>query len=236
MSIHIGANEGDVAETVLLPGDPLRARFVAETYLENVVCYNTVRNMLGYTGSYNGNRVSVQGTGMGMPSHAIYVDELINVYGARRLIRIGSCGGMQPYVKIRDVILALSASTDSSMNRIRFKGMDFAPCASFSLLQRAHDAARALKVNVRVGGILSTDTFYGEDPDSWKLWATYGVLAVEMETAALYTLAARYGVEALTVLTVSDDLVTGEATSSEDRERTFTDMMRIALNAVCGAG
>ncbi len=230
MSIHIGAKEGATADTILLPGDPLRAKFVAETMLENPVCYNEVRGMLGYTGTYKDKKVSVQGTGMGMPSHAIYVHELINNYGIKHLMRIGSCGGMQPTVKIRDVLLAQSASTDSSMNRIRFDGMDFAPTASFRLLKTAYDVAEERKVEVKVGNILSSDTFYGEDPDVWKLWARYGVLAVEMESAALYTLAARFGVEALTILTVSDDLVTGEATSSEDREKTFTDMMGVALD------
>ncbi len=230
MSIHIGAKKGEIAETILLPGDPLRARFVAENMLEGANCYNRVRGMLGYTGEYKGVPVSVQGTGMGMASHAIYVHELINDYGVKNLIRIGSCGGMQESVKLRDVLLAQTASTDSSMNRIRFKGMDFAPCASFRLLKTAYDIAGEQGVPVRVGAILSTDTFYGEDPDGWKLWARYGVLAVEMETSALYTIAARFGVDALTILTVSDDLVTGDATTSEEREKTFTDMMRVALD------
>lgn len=230
MSIHIGAKPGDIAETILLPGDPLRAKFVAETMLESPICYNEVRGMLGFTGEYKGMRVSVQGTGMGMPSTSIYVHELINDYGVKHLMRVGSCGGLQEKVKIRDVILAQTASTDSSMNRRRFDGMDFAPCASFRMMKTAHDVAEGLGIAVRVGNILSTDTFYGENPDDWKLWARYGMLAVEMESSALYTIAARYGAEALTILTVSDDLVTGEATSSHDRERTFTDMMRIALD------
>jgi purine-nucleoside phosphorylase len=229
MSIHIGAERGAVADTVLLPGDPLRAKYVAETFLEEPVCYNQVRGMLGYTGTYSGKRVSVQGTGMGMPSHSIYVHELINDFGVKHLMRIGSCGGMQPHVKIRDVILAQGACSDSGMNRIRFDGMDFAPIGSFRLLESASAVAKAYGVPVKVGNILSSDTFYGEDPESWKLWARYGVLAVEMEAAALYTLAARFGVEALAILTVSDDLVTGAATTSADRERTFTDMMRVAL-------
>ncbi len=229
MSIHIGAAKDEIAETILLPGDPLRAKYVAENMLEDASCYNQVRGMLGYTGSYQGKKVSVQGTGMGMASHAIYVHELINEYGVKHLIRIGSCGGMQEFIKLRDVLLVQTASTDSNMNRIRFNGMDFAPCASFRLLKTAYDIAENENVQVKVGPILSTDIFYGEDPDEWKLWAKYGVLAVEMETSALYTLASRFGVEALTILTVSDDLVTGEATTSEDREKTFTEMMRVAL-------
>jgi purine-nucleoside phosphorylase len=229
MSIHIGAEPTAIAETILLPGDPLRAKYVAETFLEDTECYNTVRGMLGFTGTYRGKRVSVQGTGMGMPSHAIYVHELINSYGVKHLMRIGSCGSLQPSLKLRDLVLAQSASTDSSMNRIRFDGMDFAPTASFRMLKIASDIADREQIPVRVGNILSSDTFYGEDPDSWKLWARYGVLAVEMETSALYTLASRFGVDALTVLTVSDELETGNATSSEEREKTFSEMMRLAL-------
>ncbi len=229
VSIHIGAEPGAIAETVLLPGDPLRAKFVAETMLDNPACYNEVRGMLGFTGLYRGGRVSVQGTGMGMPSHAIYVHELINDFGVKHLIRIGSCGGMQPGIKVRDVLLAQAASTDSNMNRVRFNGMDFAPTASFRLLDIARRVAESEGITVKIGNILSSDTFYGEDPQAWKLWARYGVLAVEMESAALYTLAARFGVEALTILTVSDDLVTGEAVGSEEREKTFTGMMKIAL-------
>lgn len=230
MSIHIGAAKGDIAETILLPGDPMRARFVAENFLDEVSCYNEVRGMYGFTGTYKGVRISVQGSGMGMPSLSIYVHELINDFGVKNLMRIGSCGGLQPEVGLRDVILAQCASTDSSMNRIRFKGMDFAPGASFKLLKTAYDKAAGLKIPVRVGNILSEDSFYQEEGDSWKLWAAYGVLAVEMESSALYTLAARFGVDALSILTVSDNLVTNEHTSSEDREKTFTDMMKLALD------
>lgn len=229
MSIHISAKKGDIAETILLPGDPLRAKFVAETFLDEPVMYNEVRNMFGFTGTYKGRRLSVQGSGMGMPSLSIYVHELINEYGVKHLMRIGSCGGMQEHVKVRDVLLALSASTDSSMNRIRFSGMDFAPGASFTLLRAASETADRLQIPLKVGNILSSDSFYGEDPDSWKLWQRYGVLAVEMESSALYTLAARFGVHALSILTVSDDLVTGQATTSEERQKSFTDMMRLAL-------
>ncbi len=231
MSIHIGAKNGEIAKTVLLPGDPMRAKFIAEKFLENAVCYNTVRGMLGFTGKYKGKNISVQGSGMGMPSISIYANELISEYKAETLIRIGSCGSMQPDVKLRDVILAMTSSTDSSMNRLRFKGMDYAPCADFGLLMRAHDAAAKKGIAVKVGNILSADTFYDDDPEAWKLWAKFRVLAVEMETTALYTLAAKFGVRALSVLTVSDSLVTHEKTSSEEREKTFTAMVEIALDA-----
>ncbi|TCS81059.1 purine-nucleoside phosphorylase [Tepidibacillus fermentans] len=229
MSIHIGAKEGEIAKTVLLPGDPLRAKFIAETMLEDVIQYNEVRGMYGFTGTYKGKRVSVQGTGMGVPSISIYVDELINSYGVKNLMRIGTCGSFQPDVKIRDVILAMSASTDSNINKIRFNGLDFAPTASFDLLKKAYDKAVEMGISVKVGNILTSDTFYHDDPDSWKLWAKFGVLAVEMETAALYTLAAKYHVNALTLLTVSDSLVSGELTTAEERQKTFTKMIEIAL-------
>ncbi|MGF7396131.1 purine-nucleoside phosphorylase [Thermoanaerobacterium thermosaccharolyticum] len=229
MSIHIGAKEGEIANTVLLPGDPLRAKYIAENFLSDVKCYNEVRGMYGYTGNYKGKRVSVQGTGMGIPSISIYVNELIESYNVKNLIRIGTCGSMQPDINIRDVILAMSSSTDSAINRIRFNGMDYAPTASFKLLKKAYDAATSMGINVKVGNILSSDTFYNDDKDSWKLWAKFGVLAVEMETAGLYTLAAKYGVNALTILTVSDSLVTGHATSAEERQKTFNDMIKIAF-------
>lgn len=231
MSIHIGAAPGDIAETVLLPGDPLRAQFIAETFLSGASRVNSVRNMLGYTGATAlGKKVSVIGTGMGMPMLSIYVHELINTYGAKRLIRVGSCGALQADIKLHDVILAAGSCSDSAMNLRRFKGMSFAPIADFVLLCRAHDAARTLKIPVRVGNILSTDRFYHEEnPDDWKLWATYGVLAAEMETAELYTVAARKGVQALSVLTVSDSLVTHEKLTPRERERAFTNMITIAL-------
>ncbi len=229
MSIHIGAKEGEIAKTVLLAGDPLRAKFVAEKFLTGVVCYNNVRGMLGFSGDYKGRRVSVQGSGMGIPSIAIYANELINSYGVKNLIRIGSCGSMQPGVKLYDIILAMGASTDSSYNKLVFKGADYSPLADFSLLQSAYETAKKMEIDVRIGNILSTDVFYGEDPDAWKLWAKYGILAVEMETTALYTIAARFNVRALTILTVSDSLVTHEATTSEEREKNFTKMVKIAL-------
>jgi purine-nucleoside phosphorylase len=229
MSIHIGARKGDIAEAVLLPGDPLRARYVAETYLENPVCHSEVRGMLGFTGTYRGKRVSVQGTGMGTPSISIYVHELINEYGAKRLIRIGTCGGMLEEMKLGDVILAQAACTDSAVNRIRFAGADFAPAASFPLLLRAWEEARARGVPVRVGSVLTSDTFYGEDREGWRLWARHGVLAAEMETAALYTLAARFAVQGLSILTVSDSLLTHEKATTEQRQQAYTAMMELAL-------
>ncbi len=226
---HNGAKKGDIAKTVLLPGDPLRAKFIAETFLENPVCYNTVRNMFGYTGTYKGRPVSVQGTGMGVPSLSIYVTELITEYGVDNVIRIGTCGSIQSDVKVRDVIMAQGSCTDSNVNRIRFKGLDYAPIADFSLMQKAWKAAEAKGIALKVGNILTSDTFYGDEPDSWKMWAAYNVLAVEMETAALYTIAAKYRKRALTLLTVSDSIASHEATTAEERQSTFKAMMEIAL-------
>lgn len=227
--LHIMADEGAIAETVLLPGDPLRAKFIAENYLENAVCYNTVRGMYGYTGTYKGKRVSVQGTGMGLPSHSIYVNELIRFYGAKRLIRIGSAGSMNEDVNVRDIVLAQSASTNSGINKRRFHGMDYAPTASFELLHKAYGVALNKGANVKVGSVLSSDLFYDDTEVSIKLWADYGVLAVEMESAELYTVAAKYGVEALSILTISDHIFKGIETSPEERQDSFTEMMEIAL-------
>jgi purine-nucleoside phosphorylase len=229
MSFHIEAKPGEIAETILLPGDPLRARYIAETFLEDVICYNEVRAMYGYTGTYQGKRVSVQGTGMGQPTVRIYVHELINEYGVKKLIRVGSCGAFQPYLQMRDLILAQSASTNSQVNQLRFKGMDYAPTASFDLLLKAYQSAVARDVSVHVGNIFSGDFFYPDDPDFWDLWTEYGVLAAEMETAALYTLAAKFGVKALTILTVSDHIKREESLTSEEKERTFVNMVEIAL-------
>ena len=229
MSIHIGAKEGEIASTVLLPGDPLRAKYIAENFLSNANCYNEVRGMYGYTGIYKGKRVSIQGTGMGIPSISIYLNELITSYKAKNLIRIGSCGSMQADIKIRDVILAMSASTNSHINKIRFNGMDYAPTADFNLLKKAYDIALEKNISVKIGSVLTSDTFYQDDPNSWKHWANYGVLAVEMETAVLYTLAAKFKVNALSILTVSDSLVTREETTSEERQKTFNQMVEIAL-------
>lgn len=229
MSIHIGAKENDIASTVLLPGDPLRAKFIAETFFENPVCYNEVRGMYGFTGTYKGKRVSVQGTGMGIPSISIYTHELIESYGVKNLIRVGTCGALREEIKLRDVILAMSASTDSNVNNIRFNNVNYAPTASFKLLNKAYDAAQEKGIVAKVGSIFSSDTFYADDPNIAKNMAKYGALAVEMEAAALYTIAAQFGVDALSILTVSDSLVSGEVTTAEERQKTFTNMIEIAL-------
>ena len=229
---HLGAEKGEIAESILLPGDPLRAKFIAETFLEDVVCYTEVRGMLGFTGNYKGKRVSVQGTGMGVPSISIYVYELMNFYGVKNLIRVGTCGSMQEDVKLRDVVIAMSASTDSAVNKLRFNGMDFAPTADFDLLRRAWEKAGSLGISAKVGNVLTSDTFYNDDDKSWKKWAEYGVLTAEMETAALYTLAAKFKVKALSLLTVSDSIVTGETTTSEERQTTFNQLIEVALEVV----
>lgn len=231
MTIHIGAQPGQIAETVLLPGDPYRARWAAETFLSGAQLVNDVRGMLGFTGTWKGNRVTIQGSGMGMPSLSIYVNELIRDYSAETLIRIGSCGAMQDRVKLRDVILAMTASTLSTPSRGIFKELNFAPCANWTLLRAAAAAAEAKGVAAHVGGIYSSDVFYDERPDLNEQMIRHGILGVEMEAAELYTLAARFGKRALAVLTVSDHLITGEALPSADRERSFGDMVEIALEA-----
>ncbi|MGD6815898.1 purine-nucleoside phosphorylase [Metabacillus sp. 84] len=230
MSVHIGAKEGQIAETILLPGDPLRAKYIADTFLENPECYNEVRGMLGFTGTYKGERISVQGTGMGVPSISIYVNELIQSYNVQQLIRVGTCGAIQKDVKVRDVILAMSASTDSQMNRMTFGGIDYAPTADFDLLKRAYDAGTEKGLHLRAGSVFTADMFYNENAD-WEKWARYGILAIEMESSALYTLAAKFGRKALSVLTVSDHLLTGEETTSEERQTTFNEMIEVALDA-----
>ncbi|WP_281895885.1 purine-nucleoside phosphorylase [Phytohabitans aurantiacus] len=233
MSTHIGAQPGEIADRVLLPGDPLRAKWIAETYLEDAKCYSTVRNMFGFTGTYRGVRVSVQGTGMGMPSASIYSHELINDYGVNTLIRVGSCGALSESIKLRDVIAAIGSSTDSNMNRMRFDGLiDYAPVADFGLLRKSVDVAEARGIPMHVGPILAADAFYTDRPDLYDTLADYGVLAVEMESAALYTIAARFKARALTVLTVSDHIKTGERTTAQEREQTFGQMVEIALDTV----
>jgi len=229
MSIHIAAKEGDIAEAVLLPGDPLRAKFVADNFLKDAVQYTNVRNMLGFTGTYKGRGVSVQGTGMGIPSISIYVNELFRDYGVKRAIRIGTAGSINKDVKIRDLVLAMSACTDSGANNLRFGGRNYAPTASFSLLKTAWEVAVSKGWQPKAGPVVSSDIFYDENPDEWKLWAKFGCLVMEMECAELYTLAAKYGREALGILTVSDSLITGEETSAEERQNTFTRMMETAL-------
>lgn len=229
---HISASEGAFAPSILLPGDPLRARHIADNYLEEVAQVNDVRNMLGYTGSYQGVPVSVMGTGMGIPSASIYTTELVNEYGVERMIRVGSCGAVTEKVEVRDVILAIGACTDSLVNRTRYGGLDFAAVADFWLLRAAADAAAAKGIDVKVGNVHSADLFYNPDPEAFNRMEAMGVLAVEMEAAGIYGVAAEHGARALTICTVSDHIRTGEATSSEERQETFNDMVEIALEAV----
>lgn len=237
MSTHIGAEPGEIAERVLLPGDPLRAKWIAETYLKDARCYSTVRNMLGFTGTYDGVEVSVQGSGMGMPSASIYAHELINDYGVKALIRVGSCGAIVDSLRLRDVVAAIGSSTDSNMNRARFDGLiDYAPVADFGLLRTAVDVAAQKGIAVQVGPILAADAFYTDRPDLYDRLADYGVLAVEMESAALYTIAARYRAKALTLLTVSDHIKTGERTTAQEREQTFGQMVEVALETIVSKG
>lgn len=229
MSVHIDAKKGDIAETILLPGDPLRAKWIAETFLENITCYNEVRGMLGYTGTYKGQPISVQGTGMGIPSISIYAHELISEFGVKNLIRVGSAGAIKKEVEMRDVVIAMSASSNSSLNRNRFNGGDFAPTASFKLFDKAIQTARQLDIPFKAGNVLSSDLFYTDDPLDHEMWAAYNVLCVEMEAAGLYSIAAKHNVNALAILTISDSLITGEKTSAEERETSFNQMIKIAL-------
>ncbi|MCB0399815.1 MAG: purine-nucleoside phosphorylase [Winogradskyella sp.] len=229
MSVHIGAKKGDIAETILLPGDPLRARWIAETFFENPVCFNEVRGMYGYTGTYQGKRVSTMGSGMGIPSISIYANELIKDFGVKNLIRVGSAGSYQKHVKIRDVVLAMAASSTSGVNELRFGGADYAPTADFGLFLKAVKAAEAKNISIHAGNVLSSDEFYEDNIESYKKWSKFGVLCVEMEAAGLYTVAAKHNVNALAILTISDSLVTGEKTTSKERETTFKQMIEIAL-------
>ena len=231
MTIHIGAHPEDIADIVLMPGDPYRAKWAAETFLDAPKLVNEVRGMLGFTGTYRGTPVTIHGSGMGMPSLSIYANELIRDYGAKTLIRIGSCGGMQPHVKLRDIIIAMTASSLSTPSSGLFKEFNFAPCADYDLLSAAVAEAQGKDVGLHVGGIYSSDVFYDERPDLNEQMVRHGILGVEMEAAELYNLAARYGVRALAVLTVSDHLQTGEALPSDQREKSLGDMVEIALNA-----
>lgn len=231
MSIHIAAEKGQIAPRVLFPGDPLRAKWIAETYLSDVICYTEIRNMFGFTGTYKGERISVQGSGMGQPSASIYANELFAEYDVQTLIRVGTCGALTEAVRVRDVIVAMSASTDSQMNRLRFHGIDYAPTADYQLLRAAVDAAEAANLNVHVGQVFSGDLFYNDRADLVARTAEYGVLGIEMEASALYTLAAKFGRRALGIMTVSDHLITKEETTAEERQTTFSEMITIALDA-----
>ncbi|GAW97267.1 MULTISPECIES: purine-nucleoside phosphorylase [Colwellia] len=229
---HIEAQAGDFAETVLMPGDPLRAKFIAENFLDDVKCVTQVRNMFGYTGTYKGKRISVMGSGMGIPSISIYATELYKDYGVEKIIRIGSCGAIRDDIKIRDIVIGMAASTDSNVNRQRINNIDFAACADFSLLKSVVDTAERLGKAVHVGNIFTADLFYTPQPEMFTTLEKYGVLAVEMEAAGLYGVAAEYGKKALTVLTVSDHIKTGEQTTAEERQTTFKDMMELTLESI----
>jgi len=231
MTPHINAKKGDIAETVLMPGDPRRAKWAAENFLTDARLVNEVRGMFGFTGTYKGNHVTIHGSGMGMPSLSIYANELITQYGAKTLIRIGSCGAMQHHVNVRDVVIAMTATTMSTPSRGIMRDLNFAPCADYGLLEKAVASARAKGTPTHVGGIYSSDVFYDERPDLTEIMTRHGVLGVEMEAAELYLVAARHGARALAVCTVSDHLLTHEALPAEDREQSFGDMVEIALEA-----
>ncbi|WP_341940590.1 purine-nucleoside phosphorylase [Microbacterium sp. LWH10-1.2] len=233
MSTHIAAEPGQIAPIVLFPGDPLRAKWIAETFLDDAQLYSETRGMLGFTGTWEGHRVSVQGSGMGQPSMAIYANELFDSYGVQTVVRVGSCGALTEKLKVRDIIIANGACTDSGINRVRFHGLDYAPVADFSLLRAAVEASESEPPgsNVHVGLLLSSDQFYSTRPELTEPFVQHGVLGVEMETSGLYTLAAYYGRRALSICTVSDHIVTGEETTALEREQTFGDMIRIALQA-----
>ncbi|MBZ9729039.1 purine-nucleoside phosphorylase [Salegentibacter sp. JZCK2] len=232
MSVHIQAKKDEIAENVLLPGDPLRAKWIAENFFENAVCYNEVRGMLGFTGTYKGEKISVQATGMGIPSALIYCTELITEYGAKKLIRVGSAGSYQKDLKVNEVVLAMAASSNSGFNKAKFQHADFAPTVDFELFMNAVKFAKNNGIKFRAGNVLSSDVFYEENDMTYEKWAEYGVLCVEMETAGLYSVAAKHKVQALSVLTVSDSLVTGEHLPAKDREQSFSRMVEIALGSI----
>ena len=231
MSTHINAPEGAIAQNVLLPGDPLRAQFIAENFLENAKCYNEVRGMLGFTGTYKGVPVSVQGTGMGQPSLSIYATELFKFYGVQKAIRVGTCGAVSKEAQLRDTIIVSSACSDSALLNQRFGNLHFAPTANFELVRAADKIAAEMKINYHVGSVASSDLFYDKN-ENWKKWAEYGVLGIEMESAELFTLAAEYKRQALAIMTVSDHILLGGATTAEERQTTFTNMMKLALETI----
>jgi len=232
MSVHINAEQGDIAEKILLPGDPLRAKWIAEHFLEDAKCYTTTRNMLGYTGFYKNQKVSVQGTGMGMPSASIYINELIQEYGTKELVRVGSAGGLQKDLELRDVVIAMSASYNSGMYKHIFNDDCFSPTADYDLFEKAVDVAKTKNVRFRAGNVLSSDTFYYDDKSYYNLWSNYKTLCVEMECAALYTLVAKHHVKALGIMTISDSVVNGTSLDADLRERSFGDMVKIALEVL----
>jgi purine-nucleoside phosphorylase len=234
MTVHIGAKPGEIAETVLMPGDPYRARWAAQTFLSDAVLVNEVRGMLGYTGTWRGHRVTIQGSGMGQPSMAIYARELMVDYGAQTLIRIGSAGALQPHIAVRDLVLAQAASSHGSPSTPLFQGLNFSPVADFGLLSKAHQAAHGIGTPVHVGGIFTSDAFYDDRADLTEQVKRHGCLCIEMETAELYTLAARLNRRALSILTISDHILTGEALPSDQRERSFGAMVELALTTAFG--
>jgi purine-nucleoside phosphorylase len=231
---HINAKQGDFAETLLMPGDPLRAKYIAETFLDDARQVADVRNMFGYTGRYKGRAISIMGSGMGVPSMSIYAKELITDYGVKNIIRVGTCGGVAADVKLRDVIIAMGASTDSGVNRVRLRGYDFAALADFGLMEKAVAAARAASIPVRIGNVFTSDLFYSPDSELMPALEKMNILAVDMEAAGLYGVAAEYGARALTVMTVSDHIIRGESTSAEERQTTFNDMIKLTLEATLG--
>ena len=232
MSIHLEAKQGEIAETVLLPGDPMRAKFFAEKMLTESHCYNRVRGMFGYTGFYHGKRVSIQGTGMGMGSSAIYINELVQNHPIKNLIRVGTFGAIQKEIEVGQVVLAMSASGDSSANAFNFGGLDYAATADFDLLLKAYQVAQELNIPTLQGSVFSTDTFYDNNPKRWDIWEKHGVLGVEMESQILFTLAKKFKIKALSILTASDNILTGEASNSKDREQSYDDMFKIALELI----
>lgn len=235
MSVHIEAKAGEIADKILLPGDPLRAKYIAETFLENPVCYNNVRGMLGFTGTYKGERISVQGTGMGMPSATIYAHELINSYGVKTLIRVGTCGAISKDVHVRDLVLGQGAVTSSSMIAKNFQSFHFTPIANFDLLKTAYEVAQEMGTTTHVGNLLSEDSFYKDDMTETLALADLGVMGVEMEAAALYYLGAKFNVKTLAICTVSDHIITGEETTAEERQLTFNDMIKVGLETAIRA-
>jgi len=228
LSLHIKATSGEIAETVLLPGDPLRAKFLAKNFLENSFCYSKIRNSLGFTGYYNGKRVSIQSTGMGIPSIMIYGQELISEYNCKNLIRIGTCGSFQDFLNLNDIIIASSACSDSSIFPKFFGSNTFSPTADFTLLKKADIIAERMGLNYHIGQVFTGDIFY-DKPEFWQLWNSFGILAAEMETAGLYFLGAKFRIKALSILTISDNILTNERISAEKRETSLTKMMQFAL-------
>lgn len=231
-SIHINADDGAFADTVLFPGDPLRAKYISEKFFEGAEQVTDVRNILGYTGTYQGKRLSVMGSGMGIPSASIYAKELITEYGVKEIVRIGSCGAVSSKVELRDVVIGMGASTDSNVNRIRFGGYDYAAIADYGLLEKSVAAARAMNLNVKVGNIFSADLFYTPDTAMFDIMEQYDILGVEMEAAGVYSTAVEFGAKALAICTVTDHIRTGAALSSEERQLSLDEMITVALNAV----